>query len=89
MSTTSTFADRILNIAITGQVVRIELGSAQIPVDGKGDPQLIPSQLIVMPIDGFVSSAGLMDQVMKKMLENGIIKLRDDAAPEKKVGKKS
>ena len=72
------FADRILNVAVTGPLVRIELGTAQVFENGK-DPQFVATRQVVMPIEGFVNSFGLLDQVMKKLVETGVLKVRADA----------
>ena len=48
------FADGILNIAITGSLVRIDFGTAT-PVtnaEGKQEVRLIPSQQVVIPMEG-------------------------------------
>jgi hypothetical protein len=48
------FADGILNIAITGSLVRIDFGTAT-PVtnaEGKQEVRLIPSQQVVIPMGG-------------------------------------
>jgi hypothetical protein len=70
------FADRVTNLSVTGPLVRIELGVAQIPESENKVPQIVVSQTIVLPIEGFVNSFGMMEQVMKKLVETGVIKLR-------------
>lgn len=73
------FADRIINIAVTGPLIRIELGVAEFP-DGSGqNPPIIPSQTLIMSIDGFANSFGVLDQVMKKLIQSGMVKARSEA----------
>ncbi|MER2624239.1 MAG: hypothetical protein ABTS22_09915 [Accumulibacter sp.] len=58
------FADGILNIAITGPLVRIDYGTAT-PVtnaEGKQEVRLNPSQQVVMPMEGFVRALKGRDQ---------------------------
>lgn len=74
------FADRLSNIAITGPLVRIELATVQIPKAEDQQPQLIPSQTLIMPLDGFVASFGMMEAVMKQLVKDGVIKLQAPAA---------
>lgn len=72
----SIFADRIINIAVTGPLVRIELGTMQPPRAEGQQAQLIPSQTLVMPLDGFVASIGMMEAVVKKLVADGVLKSR-------------
>jgi len=73
------YADRIVNLAITGSVVRIELGVVQMPDNSGQPPKITPTRTLVIPIDGFVSAYGMLEQMMKKLAESGVIK----AAPPK------
>ena len=78
----SLFADAIINITITGPVIRLDFGTA-IPVqtpDGKQEVKLNPTQQIVMPLEGFIRSFGLQEQIVKKMIADGIIKVQQPAA---------
>ena len=70
------FADRLVNIAVTGPLVRIELGAMQLPRAEGQKPQLVPTQTLVMPLDGFVASFGMMESVMKQLVKDGVIKLQ-------------
>ncbi len=74
------FADRLSNIAITGPLVRIELATVQVPKAENQQPQLTPSQTLIMPLDGFVASFGMMEAVMKQLVKDGVIKLQAPVA---------
>jgi hypothetical protein len=74
------FADRLSNIAITGPLVRIELATVQVPKAENQQPQLTPSQTLIMPLDGFVASFGMMEAMMKQLVKDGVIKLQAPAA---------
>ncbi len=57
----TTFADTILNIAITGNLVHLDLGTIT-PVqnqDGKQELRATPTQQVVMPMEGFVRAFGM------------------------------
>lgn len=72
----TTFADTILNIAITGNLVRLDLGTIT-PVqtqDGKQELRANPTQQVVMPIEGFVRAFGMQEQVIKKLIADGVLK---------------
>lgn len=76
------YADRIVNLAITGSVVRIELGITQMPDNSGQPPKITPTSTLVIPLDGFVNSYGMLEQMMKKLAETGVVKARTpDAAP--------
>ena len=68
------FADRLFNIAVTGTLVRIELGAMRLPTAEGQKPQLLQTQTLVMPLDGFVVSFGMMESVIKRLVADGVIK---------------
>lgn len=73
----SSFADALINIAITGSVIRLDFGVA-VPVttaDGKQEVRISPTQQIVMPLEGFVRAFGTQEQVMKRLLADGVLKV--------------
>lgn len=71
-----TYADRVLNIAVTGNLIRLELGTLQTPTEEGQKPQLVTTQTLVMPMDGFLPSFGMMDAIVKKLVADGVIKLQ-------------
>lgn len=73
------YADRIVNVAVTGPLVRLELGALAVNPDDPAKPTLQPTQTVVMPMDGFLASFGLMESLMKKLLADGVIKPRPAA----------
>lgn len=74
------FADRIVNLSITGPLVRIELGILQLPTAEGQKTQLVPSQTLVMPLEGFVQSFGVMEGVVKRLVADGVIKTQPQGA---------
>ena len=82
MSSNTLFADRILSLAITGPLVRIELGVLQ-PPKGEGDkPELKLSENLVMPLEGFVASMGMLNAMINELIKQGVLKpqANNDAA---------
>lgn len=71
------FADRILNIAITGTIVRMDLGVMQPSEDKNKQPMFIQTKTVVVPIEGFVNAYGMMEQVINRLVEAGAITKRD------------
>lgn len=76
MQSSASFADRIVNIAVTGPMIRIEFGTLVLPA-GEGTAQkLVPSQTLVMPLDGFLASFSMLESVVRKMVADGMVKPR-------------
>lgn len=71
-----TFADRLVNIAVTGNLIRLELGTLQAPAAQGQPPQLLATQTLVMPLEGFLPSFGMMETLVKKLVADGVIKLQ-------------
>lgn len=79
----TSFADTILNIAITGNLVRLDLGTVT-PIqtkDGKQELRATPTQQVVMPMEGFVRAFGMQEQVIKKLIADGVLKAQPVAEP--------
>ena len=71
------FADTILNITVTGGLIRIDLGTVTPQgqdQDGKPILKATHTQQLVMPLDGFVRSIGMQEQVINKLLADGVLK---------------
>ena len=69
------YADAIGEIALVGSTVRLDFVSlSPTEKDEKGQPKAVFRQRVVMPVDGFLRSFGLMAQVMQKLEEQGVIK---------------
>lgn len=68
------FADAIGEIALVGSTVRMDLVSLGGEKDDKGQPKPVFRQRIVMPVEGFVRSFGVMAQVMQQLEKQGVIK---------------
>jgi len=73
---THIYSDRIFNISVTGPIVRIELATVR-PPQGQGQQStILPAETLVMPLDGFIASFGMMDEIIKKLVADGVIKLQ-------------
>jgi len=72
----TTFADTILNIALTGNLVRLDLGTItpSQTQDGKQELRATPTQQVVMPLEGFVRAFGMQENVIKKLIADGVLK---------------
>lgn len=72
--TTQLFADRIANAAVTGPLIRLELAAFTPPSSEGGKPELKPTQTLVMPLDGFLASYGMLESLVKKLIADGVVK---------------
>jgi hypothetical protein len=74
------FADGITNISLTGiGLVRLEFGAVS-PATAKDTSQpmvLSPTQQVVMPLDGFLRAFGAQEQVVKKLVDDGLVNRRE------------
>lgn len=73
------FADSIFNVTVTGNLVRIDLGVAELGAanaEGKQEVRLVQSQQIAMPLDGFVRAVGIQEQVIRRLVADGVIKVQ-------------
>ena len=80
------FADGVIGVAITGSVVRIDLGAHKIeppPADGAAPgqrPGLEFRRRLVMPLDGFAQTFGMLEQVMRRLVEDSQKRRAETAA---------
>ena len=78
MSQNDIFADTFNGIAVTGNLIRIDLATL-VPdsAGGQGQqPRFESRQRLIMPIDGFLRAFALSEDVMKKLLAAGIVTQR-------------
>lgn len=79
------FADTFVQVSVTGSLVRIDLGAVVVPTrEGKEESRLVPTQQLVMPLDGFIRGFGLQQQAVNKLISDGVLKPNEpqDEAPE-------
>ena len=75
------FADGIGEITLAGGMVRMDLVSLTGKQGEEGnEPRLEAQQRIVMPPDGFLRSFGAMENLVKQLVDAGIVKPRGEAA---------
>lgn len=82
MSSKDIFADGIGEITLSGGMVRMDLvtltGSQSANSDEK--PKLEFSQRVIMPPDGFLRSFSAMENLVKQLIDAGLVKPRDQQA---------
>ena len=79
---TDIFADGIGEITLAGGMVRMDLvtlvGSQK---DEENKPRLEFAQRVVMPPDGFLRSFSAMENLVKQLIDAGLVKPRDGEQP--------
>lgn len=72
------FADGIGEITLAGGMVRMDLVSLTGKQGDDGDkPRLEATRRIIMPPDGFLRSFGAMENLVKQLVDAGIVKQRE------------
>jgi len=67
------FADRLINIAVTGPLVRLQWGTLEVPQTEGEKPQLQASQTLVMPLEGLLASMGMIEGLVKQLVKDGVL----------------
>jgi hypothetical protein len=75
------FADMIGNIAITGNLVRIDYMRLQGADQEKKQLKYELSHRLVMPIEGFLRSLEMMDKIRQKLIDDGVLKPAEKSEP--------
>ena len=75
------FADGISAVHVTGNLVRIDLMTMQPQLKSKdGQPVVEVNQRIVMPLEGFVQSLAVQDNIIKQLIAAGVLKKDEQPA---------
>ncbi len=70
----SLFADRLTNLQIAGNTVRMEFSVLDlVPGNNLEAPKTNVSHVLVMPLEGFVQAFNGQESVVKKMLADGVL----------------
>ena len=77
------FVDGISAVHVTGNLVRIDLMTVQPHLKSEnGQPVVDISKRIIMPLEGFVQSLATQENIVKQLIEAGVLKM--NAVPEVK-----
>ena len=84
------FCEGVGEVAITGSVVRLDLVTLSLEErDDRGQPKLILRKRVVMPIEGFLRSYGVIGQAMAELEKKGVIRKAEGGVPPAAPGGKS
>ena len=80
--TETIYADQVTNISLHGGVVRLELAVVDTLPKAQNDPiKMRTSHHLVLPLDAFVKAFEIQQAVMNKLIQDGVLKKRDEAPP--------
>jgi hypothetical protein len=69
------YADAVSAVHVTGNLVRIDLMTLQPHLKSdNGQPVVDISKRIIMPLDGFVQSFSVQEDIVKQLIEAGVLK---------------
>ena len=74
------FADGIGQIHFASGMVRFDFVTLQPDPDGKGEPQPLCKERIIMPPQGFLNAFNSMQNLIDKLLEAGILQKTNNTA---------
>lgn len=75
------YADGIGNVHVTGNMVRFDLVTLQPNLKSdNGQPVYNMNQRIILPLEAFIQGFLLQDNVMKKLIEAGIVNMQPAVA---------
>jgi hypothetical protein len=80
------FADGVGEITLSGGMVRMDLVSMKgSQRDKEQPPKLEIRQRIIMPPDGFLRSFSAMENLVKQLIDAGLVKPREGTGADSKV----
>ena len=69
------FADGVSAVHVTGNLVRIDLMTVQPQLKSdNGQPVIEANRRIIMPLEGFIQSLATHDNIVKQLIEAGVLK---------------
>ncbi|WP_371379078.1 hypothetical protein [Sporomusa aerivorans] len=79
------FADGISAIHVTGNLVRIDFLTVQPQLKSdNGQPVVEINQRLIMPLEGFIQSLSIQQDIVQKLINTGVIKQADPKATAEK-----
>ncbi len=80
------FADAISAVHVTGNVVRFDLMTLQPQLQSEnGQPVVEINQRLIMPLDGFVQSLAVQEDLLKKLIAAGVLQVNPQTAGKAEV----
>lgn len=74
------FADKLININVTGRLVRLDFASAQPQVQGI-EPIFNKACSVIMPLEAFLKGFKLQEEVLEKLVTLGVLTKSKEKKP--------
>lgn len=83
------FIDGIGSISFVGGVIRADLVRFSTnSKDEKGNPVLEPAQRLIISPQGFVQAANVINKLMRKLVDDGVLQQKKPEQPAEELQKK-
>jgi hypothetical protein len=74
------YVDQISNIYVNGTMVRIDFASLNPALSEQADQPVFEHKLrVVMTLDAFTNGLSMQENIVAKLIENGVLMRRDEA----------
>jgi hypothetical protein len=74
------FAHGMSRIDMVGGMVRFELFTLEPPVGESKTQVIVPTQAVIMPMEGFLRAFGIQENMVQQLIKAGVLARRDDEA---------
>ncbi|MBP2627514.1 MAG: hypothetical protein H6Q68_2225 [Firmicutes bacterium] len=75
------FVDGISAIHVTGNLIRIDLLTLQPQLKSEnGQPVVEVNKRLIMPLEAFIQSLAIQQEIVQKLLSTGVLKQNDNAS---------
>ena len=80
------FVDAISAVHVTENLVRLDLMTLQPHLQSEnGQPVVEVNQRLIMPLDGFVQSLAVQEELLKKLIAAGVLQVNSQVAGKTEV----
>ena len=80
------FVDAISAVHVTDNLVRLDLMTLQPHLQSEnGQPVVEVNQRLIMPLDGFVQSLAVQEELLKKLIAAGVLQVNSQVAGKTEV----
>jgi len=80
------YADEIGKVSIDNGMIHVDFVALDRSVQSKdGKPNFYLTQRMVMPLQGFLRGVAAQETIVKKLIENGVLKVKSDDSKANKI----
>ncbi|WP_346355245.1 hypothetical protein [Azotosporobacter soli] len=74
------FADGVSAVHVTGNLVRIDLMTLQPHLKSEDGQTVVDvSKRIIMPLEGFIQSLAIQENIIQQLIETGVLNKKEEA----------